>query len=152
MRCLRLQQLHIPLQRTWKLPHWTVRFIILIIHLLNQQQYFSKTHIYNYLCLCKLAPPLFACSCDSVCTISTNTALTVVLRASCMCTTGRLQIMFLQAVTSSAECFGYKSQKKNKPERSETSLHWFSPLRPLRHITRNPHITNSHDSSHSRWV
>lgn len=80
---------------------------------------------------------------------------TEVLRASCMCTASRLQIMFPHAMTYSTECFGYfptsLTEKKSGEVRDFIAI-ILSSLCPLEHITRNPHITSSHDSSHARRV
>lgn len=68
-----------------------------------------------------------------------------VLRASCMCTASRLQIMFPHAMTYSAECFGYfptsLMEKKKKIRRGQiphcnnslppvpTRIHYMQPTR-----------------------
>lgn len=80
-----------------------------------------------------------------------------VLRASCMCTASRLQIMFPHAMTYSAECFGYfptslMEKKKKSGEVRYLIAIILSPLCPLEYITCNPHVTSSHDSSHARCV
>lgn len=153
MRCLRFQQLCTPVQRTWKLPLWTISFAILIIHLIKAARAFQQsTHLQLFLPV-RARSSLVCLFCDRICRVPA--ALTQVLRASCMCTTGKSQIMFPHAATYSAECFGYfptsltgkkkikiKTGRGQRPESSNS-------LPSLRHITHKAHVTKSHDTSHS---
>lgn len=63
---------------------------------------------------------------------------------------------FHMLLTYSTECIGYfpTSLMGKKIIRRGQRLHCNNsfPLCPLRHIIHNPHITNSHESSHSRHV
>lgn len=159
MRRLHFQQLHIPIQRACKLPLWTVRFIILIIHLIKAATIFQQI---TYL---QLSLPVRACSSlvrlflwQDLYGLSTNAALSPKCYVPHVC--ARLagwRSCFHMLLTYSAECFGYfptslMGKKKKSGEVRDFIAVILSPLCPLRHITHNPHITNSRDSSYSRHV
>lgn len=158
MRCLRFQQLHIPIQRSCKLPLWTIGLIILIIHLIKGTTIFQQNMYLQLPLPVKLAPPLYACSYDRICTVS------LLMQFSHRSVTCLMYVHDLQVTDHVSTCCWPTPQNAlatslqvswgKKIIRRGQRLHCNNsfPLCPLRHIIHNPHITNGHESSHSRHV
>lgn len=125
MRCLRFQQLYIPVQRTWKLPLWTISFAILIIHLIKAATAFwQNTHLQLSLAVraCSSLVRLFLRQdLQGPCTGSSHTSVTCLMYVHDWQVTDHVSTC---CHLYSAECFGYfptslMGKKKKRIRRSQ---------------------------------